>query len=467
MNSLIAFFWVAAHCTTLQWVWHKALYRNDVQLLGFLLVMGLVFTAYKIRLNFRLYPARPAFVLLFVSAVCTFINALTIRLPQLDVTFMVMGVYGCLGLYESLWPKWPKLLSLVLLVSLALPFYLEFSSGLGFGLRLVTAELVEHALLVFHVAAISSQDIIVTENAIAHVDIPCSGLKSLWIGTAFFLAALVLQRVRITWRTLWAYVVLMALLFSANVFRVLILTLLTGVYDLPHVAEIVHVPQGIFGFSISCMLVWLMLSHQKEHEKKVILSPQLMAKPRPLCLGFMAVISVYGVMSYADILHSEPTLIAANIPKSLQAEPLPLSEGEKRYFARSTDTLAQKWRFHWKGGTGSILVVQSLDFNMFHAPELCMAANGVHVDKTQTVFHDHQRYRVMSLNQGTTTGLYWLQSNRETTDNFIQRYLDYIVSHKKNWRMVSIVLNKKYDGENLSLEELMNTIYKSGLDTVI
>jgi exosortase O len=84
---------------------------------------------------------------------------------------------------------WQKNLPVAGLLACILPFNSQFNSGLGLPARVLTAQVVEQLLSMLHVGAISSYDIIVLENGIAHVDVPCSGIKTLLVGTLFLLAA--------------------------------------------------------------------------------------------------------------------------------------------------------------------------------------------------------------------------------------------------------------------------------------
>ena len=63
------------------------------------------------------------------------------------------------------------------LLACILPFNTQLNNGLGLPARVLTAQVVEQLLSMLHIGAISSYDIIVLENGIAHVDVPCSWIK--------------------------------------------------------------------------------------------------------------------------------------------------------------------------------------------------------------------------------------------------------------------------------------------------
>ena len=462
INLSLPILWLCIHYQTILWLFNKIEARPDASLLLLLIIATLGFTFSKLRLNTSPSTARSPLVLFSVMAIFSAINSFTIEFYQLQVTFFLLGIYAWIGLQVSIWHKWQKALNIAILLSLAVPFYLEFSSGLGFGLRLATAYLVEQTLHVLGFHAVSSHDVIITENAIAHIDIPCSGLKSLWVGSAFYLAALVVMGIRITWSVLWKYILVMMLLLSANTFRVLILTLLTSVYNMPNVAEALHMPLGILGFTFSCLAGWFLLRHMPEM-KKTLPEPNLI-KPTKWIICLFTLFFLQS-LAFTSERHETVPLKTKSIPLLAMAiEPVPLTNQEQRYFSRGKETVAEKWRFEWKDNAGSILIVQSRDFNMFHAPELCMAAGGIKVDSMRTVQIGENRFRLLSLNQGSATGIYWLQSGNHATDNFASRYLQYILNKKKKWSMISMVLQTPYPPENIVVEDLIKTVFKNGTE---
>lgn len=124
---------------------------------------------------------------------------------------------------------------------------------------MVTAQVVEQLLSMLHVGAISSYDIIVLENGIAHVDVPCSGIKTLLVGTLFLLAATWLERRKLSLRWVAVGAANLLMLVSANTARVAALVLVYEVFKQPKIAEIIHVTLGIIGLVCACFVTWLML----------------------------------------------------------------------------------------------------------------------------------------------------------------------------------------------------------------
>ncbi|KOR31789.1 hypothetical protein TI05_11395 [Achromatium sp. WMS3] len=472
VNTSILLFWLGINYHPILFLLKKIQTRLDVLLIFSLLLITFGYLFLCLRIATAPKIARLPLLLFCISAIFSLLNTVTIEIPQFQLMFLFLGIYAWLGLQVSAWSQWQRHLNIAILLSFILPFYLDFSSGLGFLLRLLTAQFIEQTLHNLGIYAISSYDVIITENAIAHIDIPCSGLKSLWVGSAFFLAALVILKVRINWGTLGRYLLVIGLLLSANTFRVLILTLLTTVYSMHTIAKMLHVPLGILGFSVSLVIGWLLLLYAPKTNNILVESPILVSpilvKPKFWLISlfslFLGQLSI--LIASKNPLSQQINKVAVLPPAAMQTSILPLTPGEKRYFARGLTTIAQKWRFNWKFMKGSMLIVHSQDFNMFHAPELCMVANGILVDSMQTMSMGSNSFRLLSLNQGTATGIYWLQSANFVTDDFGVRYWQYIFNKDKDWRMVVVILQIPYPPDKLIITDLINCIRASFINNI-
>ena len=111
-----------------------------------------------------------------------------VALEQLPVVLFILDTYGMLGL--CLAPAtWRKGLPVGAAIACLFPFGVQFSTGVGAPARVLTAHVVEFVLKLWHVPAISTEDIILLDTGVAYVDSPCNGLKSMWTGTLFLLAA--------------------------------------------------------------------------------------------------------------------------------------------------------------------------------------------------------------------------------------------------------------------------------------
>ncbi len=464
VKILLSLLLLFAYQPTLLWLWNKIDYEADsilvVAAIGFGLGAGLLIWVLDKSRNVN----KSALQLLLASLICAIVNKITIDFSQLNVAFLIVGAYAVAGLGNYTHPAWSRLLSITLLLALALPFYLEFSSGLGFGIRLLTADLVEQNLHSLGFLAVSSHDIILTENSILHIDIPCSGLKSIWLGHLFFLIFIVLFRVHISWRLALPYLLFFFLLVSVNVTRVMILTLLVAVYKLPDVAEIIHAPLGIIGFGFSCAIAgWLLSQPWIRHRENI--NSQSANKGTaygyiPAISGIVMTLCLINIIATPVQLIEVPDRVA--LSRNMNPVPIRLSAGENRYFSTGKLTTAQKWIIKTKKKNGSLLVVRSRDFNKFHAPELCMAANGIAVEKMKTVeISPGLKVRILSLSGGRRTGIYWLQTGKFTTDSFTERYWRYIWWKNKDWSMVSMILDVPFETGIEEIKKLTTDLHKT------
>ncbi len=118
------------------------------------------------------------------------------------------------------------------------------------------------------------------ENSIAQIDLPCSGLKSLWTGTLFLLAATWLENRLLRFRWLLVCLTNILLLIAANTGRILLLVLISNVCDRPDLGHILHVPLGLVGFITAGLVSWLLLQTVPRHQDKTPTGSKL--KPAPL-----------------------------------------------------------------------------------------------------------------------------------------------------------------------------------------
>ena len=119
----------------------------------------------------------------------------------LDVSFLGaalfgLGSYGLWGLYVD-GGRWRRGLLATLLLIGVLPFGEQADTYAGFALRALTARSVGGVLAGLGIAAVPAETILMLENGVAHVDIPCSGVRSLWAGALFFLGATWVERRRL------------------------------------------------------------------------------------------------------------------------------------------------------------------------------------------------------------------------------------------------------------------------------
>ena len=250
-----------------------------------------------------------------------------------------IATYGLIGLFIAS-KVWRKGLPAAIFASCILPFSVQFGTGLGFPVRVITARLVEHILAIWQIAAISSHDIIVLENSVAQVDLPCSGLKSLWTGTLFLLAATWLENRQIKFRWLLVCVANILLLIAANTGRILLLVLISNVGDRPDLAAILHVPSRIswFYYGGVCLLgcYYKPFLPIKRYPSKLKYSKLLLLGKslQPLNRQIILCSCILGLVLIPHPQKVTTSAIASiNLPAQMNSEPLQLTAIEKDFFA--------------------------------------------------------------------------------------------------------------------------------------
>jgi exosortase O len=462
-SSLLVLSWLYLNLPSLQWLVQtlpKAAPFNLVLVaLGGLL---LIVQGVRYRETFRISAVPVLHPLPLILMVGCAIAAIAIPwfldIEQLPALLFLLGSYGLMGLFLTS-SSWRTGLPLAIAIAFLLPFSIQFTTGLGLPTRLLTAHAVEGILARSHIWAITSEDIVILENGIAHVDLPCSGLKSLWLGTLFLLAATWLENRRIGIRWLLVCAANFIFLILANIARVLTLVMITHVLNQPEIAEILHIPLGVFVFSTACLFTWVLLRGvpfggrgAQEHRNRGAQGHRRVTKVRNLFL-VQAVLTVC-ILGLSLIPHPQSTatpLALTNLEASLSVptQSVDLTSFEQKFFADYPSTTAQKQRFDFHGVSGSLLLVSSPTWRAQHAPELCLVAMGFQVGQSKKAqLTPEITGRLLSLNQGTRKAVYWFQSSQRTTDDFISRMWGEVTRREPTWVMVSILFDQPYQLDN-------------------
>lgn len=405
--------------------------------------------------------------LMLGSAISAIALSWWIHLDQIPVVLFTLGSYGLLGLFLA--PVvWRRGLPMAALVALTLPFGMQFSTGLGFPVRVLTAQIVADLLSPWHLGALSSHDVIVLENGMAQVDLPCSGLKSLWTGTLFLLAATWLEGRRLGWRWLLLCGCNLALLISMNVGRVLALVLLTHGLQLPVLAQLLHIPLGVTGFVIASSVTWGLLRLIPQLDTAVPAPFRGTPLPTPDRLAPWPIQGLLVLILVGLLWIPQPPSLAAASPQlgqlpaipDLQTQPLRLSATEQAFFADYPGTTAQKQQFQFHDLTGSFLLVASHDWQAHHAPELCFLGNGLRIDHTERLQVTPQfPSRWLALEQGHHTAIYWFQSPQLTTDNVLRRIWQDVAHRDRTWVMASLLFDNPQSSASPVVQALITDLH--------
>jgi exosortase O len=403
--------------------------------------------------------------LMLGCAIGTIVLRWLIQFEPLPVLLFVLGTYGLLGLFLQT-QVWRQGLAVAIAIAVVLPFGTQFNQGLGFPIRTVTAHTVEQILQGWNIAALSSENIIVLENSIANVDLPCSGTKSLWTGMVFLLAATWLEGRQMGMRWLLICVVNFVLLVLANIGRVLALVLLTQVFHQPAIADLLHLPLGLAGFVTACLVSLVLLKQlPKQGLFRDIEHSRSMPSPSRFKTGIVQITLIVCVLGLSFLPQPQvatPTLshFADLNLASIQTKSLPLAPVEHDFFATYPDTVAQKYRFEAEGISGSVLLVTSATWRSQHTPELCLVGLGFAVDKMEAKPLTAEVWgRWLSLNQGKYAAAYWFQSSQRTTGDYLSRMWGEINRQEPTWVMASVLFDQPQTIENNRVRLFLNEVH--------
>jgi exosortase O len=505
LSGALLLSWLWLNGPTLQWLGQSLLEQSKFNQL-FLAAVAVLLVVQAIRTDWfqttatqtslqtkiTTKPQLLPVVLLLGSAVAALGARWFLDFEQVPAVLFLLGSYGLAGLFLA--PElWRKGLSAAAAIAVVVPFWMQFTSGLGFPARILTAQAVEALLKTWHVAALSSEDIIVLDTGIAQVDLPCSGFKSLWMGTVLLLGMTWLEKRQVGLKWLLVCGANLGLLVVANVARVLTLVLLIYVLRQPALADVVHMPLGIVTFVMVSLIAWGLLrwvpqvkdqvkdqvSNSQDSRSVTIRETQSrknqQAQTTRLLAGLVAVLLTLSLIPRPVITApSLPSLGQLNWPADMQVESMPLTEPEQTFFVTYPGVVADKQRFNFDlassaldsstadaGISGSMILVASPTWQAHHSPELCYIGNGFRINQmrqqqlTSTVLG---RWLWLDQNQTGYAATYWFQSPHHTTDSYLTRLWADLTRQEQSWTMVSILFDQPYAPEAPEMQAFLNQV---------
>lgn len=414
----------------------------------------------KLRLSLVPVATRPALLLTIVSAAAYVAVESFWAVHILSAMLCAAGTFGLIRLYS---PNRSVAAGLLLLTALPLGAYLDIY--VGFPVRLLTAGLIAQMLAASGIAVAPAETLLVLENGIAHVDLPCSGVQSLWIGLLFFLAATCCERPALGWRWTAIGVLSACALLTANLVRVAILIVLTLILRLPQVAEVAHVPLGIVGFIACCALTLVLLRRERQRRpnERALDSKRLIAPAHAQAALLTTIVALGSLYQPAPRRITEATPLTITLPPSVRTAIDPLTNGETNFFERHESAHAVRQRFQWQDLSGSLLLSFSPAWHGHHNPEHCLAGNGVRVGDRRTLLIGDFPVRAVALEDSrtdhATTAVYWLQSPSHTTDEIAARIWADLIGRERRWMLVSIVFDRAADAAAAETQPLLTLIH--------
>lgn len=404
----------------------------------------------------QLYP--PAIILALGGAILFLLAERYLDINTLSATLFGLASYGLLGLWLSP-ATWRAGLPAALLLIGALPFGEHMDTFIGYPLRIATARLVSQGLAGVGVPNLGVDTILIFENGISQVDSPCSGIKSLWTGALFLLAATWIERRPLNRRWLLAALAFFSLLLIANLLRVALLVLIGQIAGWRLMAQMLHIPLGVIGFIAACgaalvMLRWAGSPAVSTESDPLEEEPDNLAHPTWLAPGL-----VLALLGLALLYTPRPqsvvsaTSLALTFPQELHASNWPLSQRQLDWLTSAStegNVIPSRWRFEFGDLRGSLLLVTSNTWRAQHRPERCFTVYGLEVQQSIPIMAgDDFSLRWLTLSQGddqaTHSAAYWLQSSDRITEDYAARIWDDLTPQTQPWVLVTVLFDSPVD----------------------
>lgn len=346
------------------------------------------------------------------------------------------------------------LLLYLLCALLLLPAQFHLDALFGFRLRLWTTELLARQLAWLGVPSVSSASLLLLEGGAIHVDLPCSGVRSLWTGLLFVLALSILRRSRLNLRWALTVALFVGALLLANLTRVALIAWCSQVLHRPELGAVIHEPLGMVGFLLACALALALLPREAPRPQAAPLRVALPSTRALLVLAVvLAALCALRLRPGPAQVDRPPPELALQLPSALGLTPLDPTDPERDLLGRHGGAL-RKWRFRTAEGlSGSLLISLSRSSLAQHVPTACLAAAGFSTTALRTLtlapgvevahlaLRDDRR-GASAHPQDAPPALdayYWYQSARETTADPLRRL--WLGARAQPVALVSILLD--------------------------
>lgn len=441
---------------------------NQVVLLVVLALIAVQVRRGRFQLSLRNLPQLhlPGLALALAGSAAFIAAERWLDINTLSATLFGLATYGLLGLWME--PgRWRQGLPAALLLVGVLPFGEHMDTFIGYPLRLATSRMVSQGLAALGIPNLGVDTILIFENGLSQVDNPCSGVKSLWTGSLFFLAATWIERRPINRRWLLAAAVFGLMLLAANLARVATLVLVGQVAGWQLLAEMLHVPLGIIGFAAACAAAIGMLCWSGSAPPTYLAStPALPGQPRWLAPA-LAIALIGMVILYAP--RPQPAAAASfewKFPPELATQEWPLTRSEMNWLSErgSVAVSAARWRFEWRDLSGSVLLVASETWRAHHRPERCFTVYGLEILESQPYMAGRDfPLRWLTLGKANDSrplysAGYWLQSSQRVTEDYSVRIWDDMAPQPQPWVLVTVLFDEPTDPAEAHAQALFTAL---------
>jgi exosortase O len=422
---------------------------NQVLLAGVILLIASQVRQGRLRLRIDSAPqvTYPALAMALGGSALYLAVERFLDINTLSASLFGLASYGLLGLWMD--PRgWRRGLPAALLLIGVLPFGEHMQTFVGYPVRLLTAAIVRDGLAAAGVQSLGVDTILVLENGVSQIDLPCSGVKSFWTGTLFLLAATWIDRRPLNLHWLLTALVLIGLLFLTNLVRVAILVVVGAVAGWTLLAEMLHIPLGVLGFVAACAAAIALLrlrradsAAQREPGKPTPVRPAWLAPV--LALTILVLALIYAPRPWTGLAQPSPQW---EFPAEMVTQSIPLTPDEIDWLMRGGAESADRRRFEWRGMRGSMILITSTTWRAHHRPERCFEVYGLSLEDSSTYMVSPDfPLRLVSLSygagQGRLSATYWLQSSHRTTDDYATRIWADLAPRRDRWVLVTILFD--------------------------
>ncbi len=446
---------------------------NQILLLGILVLLVMQMRKEQFQFPFLQAPRLVRLPLLFALG-GSFLFLLVERFLDVNTiaaSLFGLATYGLLGLWMPA-ARWRQGFPVALLLIGVLPFGDHMQTFIGYPMRIFTAYLVQHGLLATGIKSVGVDTILVFENGVSKIDLPCSGVKSLWTGLLFLLAATWVEKRPLSLRLGFIALLLAVVLFIANMARVAILTIVGPVFGWTLLAEMLHVPLGVLGFILACVVVVYLLRLAPTKENVASATPTLennaqLAQP-PWLSPLLIIMLVLMIFAYAPrpqsgLTYASPTW---DFPTPLHTEAMPLQPDELELLTRDGAESANRQRFQIGDLSGTMILITSKTWRAHHRPERCFEVYGLSLEDSRTYLVGNQvPVRFVSLGDGNYHSLlsaaYWFQSPHQITDDYATRMWADLSPERERWVLVSVLFDGVVDPNDTDVQALYLTLQET------
>lgn len=423
----------------------------------------------------RLYA--PALAMLLLASLGFLLSERFLDINTLSASLFVLASYGLAGLWLS--PgRWKKNFPAMLLVVGVLPFGAHLETFLGYPLRVLTADLVRSALISFGFHSIGVDTILVFESGVSQVDIPCSGVKSLWTGALFLLAATWVEGRSLSLRWLLVAGAMGGFLFAANLLRVAILALVGPALGWTALAQMLHVPLGMLGFFGACATALYLLGRLGESpaprgdtESGKLSRPIWLA---PLLIVAVLMMALFYEPRPAGLSTQPAAALEWDFRDLLTVQPAPLTSQELDWIRQDGAERADRFAFQWQNDnpllndgrpvTGTMMLVTSQTWRGQHQPERCFQVFGFTVEESFTYMAPpgfplrHLALSAPGL-PAQVSAVYWLQSASQTTEDYARRIWADLSPDRERWVLVTVLFDRAYFSNLSDLDRFLYSLH--------